>query len=72
MSQITRSLWQDGTNGVEQKLNNYILQAHLDIPRDLCADESIVTDIVYALGYGETEQMIRMLRAIAKLRYPRG
>lgn len=63
-------LWRNGTDGVEHQLNNYLKD--FDIPADLCADQSILTDIVYTNGYGNVEQMIRMLRALLNLRHGKG
>lgn len=68
--QRDRNLWRDGTNGVDKTLEASM--SAFDIPQDLCADASILTDIVYTRGFGDVEQMIRMLRAIVNLRYGRG
>lgn len=70
MKQRDRTLWRDGTNGVDQLLEENM--SEFDIPAELCADGSILTDIVYTTNWGEVEQMIRMLRAIVDLRHGRG
>lgn len=67
-----RFLWRDGTHGVAEIINENLLQAGFEVPQDLCADVSILTDEVYTIDFGEVEQMIRMLRAIVDLRYGRG
>lgn len=42
------------------------------IPQHLCSDETVLTDIVYTKGYGEIEQMIRMLREVVRISHGRG
>ena len=42
------------------------------IPSELCGDASILTDIVYTIGYENVEQMIKMLRALVNWRHGKG
>lgn len=65
-------LWRNGTNDVEHRINEYLVDAGFDIPGDFCADATILTDKVYIKDYGCVEQMIRMLRAITNLNHGRG
>lgn len=43
-----------------------------EIPKELCADATILTDIVYTLHYPDVEQMIRLLRALVSYHHGRG
>jgi hypothetical protein len=43
-----------------------------NIPDDWCTDADILTDIVDSGGYGEVEQMIRLLRALLNYRHGKG
>lgn len=63
-------LWRNGTNGVETMVEARM--AGFDVPAELCVDESIMTGIVDTEGWGEVEQMIRLLRAVVNLRHGRG
>ncbi|KAK5129122.1 hypothetical protein LTR08_003892 [Meristemomyces frigidus] len=42
------------------------------IPRKLCGDATILTDIVYTEGFEDVEQMIRLMRALVDERHGRG
>jgi hypothetical protein len=63
------NFWQGGTKGQEE-----VLEASLsgfDIPTSWRADLTIMRDVVNVTGFGEVEQMIRMLRAIVNLQHKR-
>ncbi|KXS95097.1 hypothetical protein AC578_9592 [Pseudocercospora eumusae] len=42
------------------------------VPQRLCADDTILKDLVYTRGYGDVEQMIRLLRAVVDWRHGKG
>ncbi|KAK5127996.1 hypothetical protein LTR85_005113 [Meristemomyces frigidus] len=46
--------------------------ADCEIPAELCQDATVLTDIVYTFGFGDVEQMIRLLRALVRHRYDQG
>lgn len=70
LKQRDRTPWRAETNGMDEILEAGM--AGFDIPTEVCADESILTDIVYTQGFGQVELMIRMLRAILDLRHGKG
>ena len=43
-----------------------------NIPEDWCANADILTDVVDSGGYGDVDQMVRLLRALLHYRYGKG
>lgn len=70
LKQRSSHLFRNGFDWPKEKLaealRDYVL------PQHLCSDETILTDIVDTEGYGEVEQMIRMLRQVVEVCHGKG
>lgn len=62
--------WRDGFKDVHLQVNAAMKE--FAVPKKLCADATVLTDIVHCNGFGEVEQMLRLLRAIVELRHGKG
>lgn len=69
------TLWRDKHEArkIAVILDEHIVRAGFDVPLSWYAeDTALVMDAVYLANFGEVEQLIHMLQAIAKLRHGRG
>lgn len=70
LKQRSQDLWRSspiqGWDMIMQELGK------CDFPQDLCGEATILTDIVNTKGYGDIEQLVRMLREMLNRRHGRG
>lgn len=70
LKQRDAKFWREGLKGAHLKVNAAMKE--FVIPEKLCADATVLTDIVHCSGFGEVEQMLRLLRAMVELRHGKG
>lgn len=70
LGQRNRQFWWKDMKSTVELLHQNMLD--FEIPPQLCADETVLADIVYTQGYYGLQQMIRILRALIELRHGKG
>ncbi|KAF7196952.1 hypothetical protein HII31_01870 [Pseudocercospora fuligena] len=69
--QRSPDLWRSGVGSHDLALVTSAISDY-KVPQRLCADDTILKDIVYTENYGDVEQMIRLLRAVVDWRHGKG
>lgn len=69
--QRSADLWRSGIGSHDLALITSAISEY-KVPQRLCADDTILRDIVYTENYGDVEQMIRLLRAVVDWRHGKG
>ncbi|EME86938.1 uncharacterized protein MYCFIDRAFT_194851 [Pseudocercospora fijiensis CIRAD86] len=64
-------LWKSGIAPRDLTLIASAISAY-KVPQRLCADDTILKDLVYTKGFSDVEQMIRLLRAVVDWRHGKG
>ncbi|KXT09201.1 hypothetical protein AC579_3512 [Pseudocercospora musae] len=69
--QRSPDLWKSGIGPSNLTLVTSAISDY-KVPQRLCADDTILKDLVYTRGYCDVEQMIRLLRAVVDWRHGKG